>query len=368
MSEVQSGGLRDEIRAIIAHDGPISLEHYMSLALGHPKYGYYITRDPLGARGDFITAPEISQMFGELLGLWAVDMWDRLDAPPHVKLIELGPGRGTLMQDALRAAKIAPEFIQAASVHFVETSPVLRAAQEETMRQAGVLANWHDDVSHIPQGPAIILANEFFDALPVRHFVRVEDGWRERLVGLGEEGELIFGLAATPEPLIDADVPEGEILEVGAIGYRLMTALADRIATQGGAALIIDYGHTRTQTGETLQAMKAHDYVDPLAEPGEADLTTHVDFAALVRAANAKGANVLGPVTQHDFLVSLGIRQRADILKRRANPAQAADVDSALERLTATGETDMGNLFKVLAVTQPSIQSSPGFEIKDDLF
>lgn len=353
--------LKDDIREIVAEEGPISIERYMALALTHPSKGYYTTRDPFGAAGDFVTAPEISQMFGELIGLWAAEIWSQIGAPPRIRLVELGPGRGTLMADALRAAGAAPEFLQALDVHLVEASEVLVERQRETLAASGKPVTWHTSLDEIPPGPAIFIANEFFDALPVRHYLKTPKGWRERLVGLDPEGELAFGLSEEIEPYIKAKAEDGSILEIGAAAQRLMTQIAARIVTQNGAALVVDYGYVRTAFGETLQAVKAHQFVDPLAEPGLADLTTHVDFSALARAASSANALVHGPVEQGAFLRELGIAQRADMLKRDATPEQAEQVDAALTRLAGGGAEDMGALFKVLAVTRRSVKEAPGF-------
>ncbi len=364
-------GLAHYLRELIAQEGPMTLERYMSLALGHPTMGYYITRDPLGAAGDFTTAPEISQMFGELLGLWAAETWVSMGAPAQLRLIELGPGRGTLMQDALRAAMVVPAFAQAIDVHLVETSPELGRLQHERLQHSGVPITWHSDVETVPPGPSIIIANEFFDALPVRHYIRDGQGWRERLVGLDGEGRFTFGLSSDEEPGLMVDAPQGSIIEIGAAGQQIMRLLAARLVEQGGAALVIDYGYVQTALGETLQALKAHQFVDPLAEPGEADLTTHVDFAALARAARAAGASVLGPLTQGDFLTKLGIFDRAQALAKRADDKQFAQIEAALVRLispdkaiaTAAGKVDgMGELFKVLCVASPDLSVPPFHE------
>ncbi len=355
--------LKQEIAAAIAHDGPMSLEHFMSLCLGHPQHGYYITRDPFGPQGDFVTAPEISQMFGELLGVWASEAWRGAGSPAPARLIELGPGRGTLMADILRVARVAPEFLAASTVHLIETSPVLRDVQRKTLSGAGKPVNWTDDVAKVIRGPAIVIANEFFDALPVRHFVKTIGGWRERLVGLDAAGELAFGLSEQVEPLLTISAREGSIIEVSPASQRLMSELAARVATEGGALLLIDYGYVQTSLGDSLQAVSRHTYVDPLAEPGEADLTAHVDFAALARAARAAGAKVMGPVTQAHFLLQLGIERRAAALQKKATPEQAQQISDAFERLTGEDDTkrQMGGLFKVMAVAHPDMPDLPGF-------
>ncbi|WP_159730911.1 class I SAM-dependent methyltransferase [Methylosinus sp. Ce-a6] len=355
--------LREDIAELVAQEGPITLERYMTLALSHPTKGYYMTRDPFGASGDFITAPEISQMFGELVGLWAQEAWRAAGSPAPLRLVELGPGRGTLMSDALRVARIAPDFLSALDVHLVETSPLLEARQRQTLAAAEAPVSWSANVSQVPDGPAIVIANEFFDALPVRHFVQTERGWSERLVGLDESGALAFGVGERIEADLTVAAPEGSIIEIGAIGARIMRDIAARLVAQGGAMLVVDYGYTQTALGETLQAVAHHAYVDPLEAPGEADLTSHVDFAALARAATAAGAKVLGPTTQGDFLKQLGVIERADALKKRATPEQRGEIDVALERLTGAGDPkrNMGELFKVIAVTHPDMPPLPGF-------
>jgi NADH dehydrogenase [ubiquinone] 1 alpha subcomplex assembly factor 7 len=355
--------LRDEIIAMIAQDGPITLERFMSLALGHPTLGYYMTRDPFGAGGDFVTAPEISQMFGELLGLWAQEAWRAAGAPAPAQLIELGPGRGTLMADVLRVARISPAFLYSMRVHLVETSPALQSAQRRMLAEFETSISWSADIASAPPGPAIFLANEFFDALPVRHYVRTARGWSERLLGLDAGGALAFGVGEHIEPGLRVEAPEGSIIEIGAVGARLMGEIAARLVAQGGALLVVDYGYTQTALGETLQAVARHAYVDPLEAPGEADLTAHVDFAALARAATAAGARVQGPVTQGAFLRSLGLVERAEAVKKRATPQQREDIARATQRLAGAGDhkREMGEVFKVMAVTHPSMPDLPGF-------
>jgi NADH dehydrogenase [ubiquinone] 1 alpha subcomplex assembly factor 7 len=348
--------LEAEIRRIIAADGPMPVARYMELCLGHPRYGYYMTRDPLGVAGDFVTAPEVSQMFGELIGAWAATVWRQMGAPAAVQLIELGPGRGTLMADALRAGKALPGFLDAATVHLVETSPVLRTRQQATLGAAPV--QWHDRIEHVPEGPCIAIANEFVDALPVDQLVRGRDGWHPRMVGVVAD-RLAFVVA--PDPLrhpVEANAAPGSILELRHDAP--VALLAQRVARHGGAALIMDYGHTATAPGDSLQAVRAHKFTDPLAEPGEADLTTQVDFAALARTAQRAGAVTHGPLGQGEFLRRLGIEARAARLKANATPQQTADIDAALTRLTAAGQ--MGELFKVMGVTDPRLGALPGFD------
>lgn len=347
---------------------PVS--EYMALVLGHPEYGYYITRDPFGLAGDFITAPEISQMFGELIGLWCVEYWRLLGRPVPVSLIELGPGRGTLMADALRAARLDPAFLTDLSLHLVESSPVLRETQARTLAAAGPQAVWHDGVrSALASAPGtpFILANEFFDALPVRQFVRSREGWHERMVGLDPEepSRLAFGLSPDAVSPLTLDHPcadtaeEGALIELAPARSAVTAELAAAVAVRGGGALIIDYGYARPAPGDSLQALRQHAPHDILEAPGSADMTAHVDFAALARAVREAGALPFGPVEQGEWLMRLGLGERA-IMLARAAPEQAGDVESALLRLTAPNR--MGSLFKVLAAGRRGAPVPPGFE------
>jgi NADH dehydrogenase [ubiquinone] 1 alpha subcomplex assembly factor 7 len=348
---VSEGALRAEIAGLIRETGPIGIDRYMALCLAHPVHGYYRTRDPLGPRGDFTTAPEISQMFGELIGVWIALVREAIGAPARLNLIELGPGRGTLMSDALRALGSAARGARF-DLHLVETSPTLQAAQGAALRAHA--PTWHADIETLPEGPAIVVANEFFDCLPVRQFQRTASGWCERVVGLDGD-RLAFGLAPEPAAEITASGPEGVLMTVPGAGLDLMRRLARRLATQGGALLAIDYGHARPGFGDTLQALARHAFVDPLADPGGADLTAHVDFSALGRAASAEGAAVHGPVDQRDFLRAMGLDARAERLKAKADAAQAAAIDAARARLTDPGRRGMGSLFKVMGVAAPGL-------------
>lgn len=350
------------LRDMIVEEGPMPLERFMALALGHPQHGYYITRDPFGASGDFTTAPEISQMFGELIGLWAAEVWRLLGSPPSLRLVELGPGRGSLMADFLRAAQVVPEFASALDIHLVETSPVLREAQRQKLTGIANPVSWHVDLGNVPEGPAIFVANEFFDALPVRHYVQTPVGWRERLICIDQQDGFAFTLANEPERLIRTPAPQGTVLELGLVGQRVATSLASWLTRHGGAALIIDYGHAESGLGETLQAVRAHQFVSPFADPGEADLTAHVDFAALARAGRDEGVRTFGPVTQADFLHQLGIDHRAARLMQDATVAESAKIEAAYRRLVGDRADDMGVLFKVLAFGEPGLGALPGFE------
>jgi NADH dehydrogenase [ubiquinone] 1 alpha subcomplex assembly factor 7 len=358
--------LGDEIKAMIAESGPISVERYMELALGHPDHGYYMNRDPFGAGGDFTTAPEISQMFGELLGLWAAEAWVAMDRPKLVRLVELGPGRGTLMSDALRAARIVPDFRAALDVVLVEISPTLANTQHETLLTSGARVSWSPSLADVPEGPMIVIANEFLDALPVRQYVRGGGRWRERMVRVDSLGELAFGVAREAEPYIQAPGQDGDILEVNPTAHRLVYELGARLAKQGGVALFIDYGHGVTGLADTLQALRSHQAADPLVDPGEADLTAHVDFAAMARSARATGAAVHGPIDQGDFLRAIGIDARTRALCERA-PDRASEFEGARQRLVGKAEGEMGGLFKALAICDRGLPPPPGFEPNPDV-
>lgn len=345
----------------ISLQGPISIADFMAEALAHPQHGYYMGKDPFGRTGDFITAPEISQMFGELIGLWCAEVWRLMGSPALFNLIELGPGRGTLMQDALRAARVLPDFAAAASIHLIETSPVLRDIQAVTL--ADHRPAWHDDLSHVPDGPLIVIANEFFDALPVHQFIRTADGWRENVVTVNDD-QLVLAAApaatAATALLANRDAgAEGDIAEICPAAISISTALAGRIAEHGGGALVIDYGYAEPAGIATLQAVRRHERHDFLSDPGAADLTAHVNFQDLQSAAQEHAA-VYGPISQGDFLRNLGIELRAQQLTQRATADQQAVIESACRRLIDPAE--MGTLFKALACCHPDMPPPPAFE------
>ena len=333
------------------------LDRFMARAVA----AYYAAHDPFGRAGDFTTAPEVSQAFGECLGLWAAVTWDAMGRPDPVLLAELGPGRGTLMADALRAAAdVAAPFRAALRVHLVEASPRLRDAQRARLGEA--VSAWHDDLAQVPPGPAIVLANEFFDALPIRQFVRRGAGWAERYVS---DGAFVERPAGDDAPPLPAEAPEGAVQEVSEAGRALAAALGARLAQQGGAALALDYGPAAGGFGDSLQALRGHEPADPLAEPGTADVTAHVDFAALAAAARGAGAAVHGPLPQGLFLQRLGLMSRAAILARAAQMAgkgrdQAGLILSGAERLVAPER--MGRLFKALCLCDPALPPPTGFE------
>jgi NADH dehydrogenase [ubiquinone] 1 alpha subcomplex assembly factor 7 len=358
--------LAARLAARIAREGPIGVDAWMAACLADPEHGYYRSGVPVGAGGDFTTAPEVSQIFGELLGAWAVAAWVALGRPSPVRLIELGPGRGTLMADALRAtARPAADFHRALDLHLVEINPALRDLQRDAI---GRPAAWHDDIDGVPAGPCIVLANEFLDALPVRQFLRDPDGWRERRVGLAE-GRFVFmpGPVVQDPPLEPAHLAgaaPGDVAEVPEAAHGAVRRLATRLLRHGGAALFVDYGPQASGTGDTLQAVSRHRHADPLADPGAVDLTAHVDFAALARGARAAGLRAWGPVPQGIFLARLGLHARAAALARAASPAQRIAIDRGCARLA--GEAGMGHLFKALALASPSFPDAPpGFEAAD---
>lgn len=340
----------------IRETGPISVADYMAECLLHPVHGYYTTREPFGAAGDFVTAPMISQMFGELFGLALAQAWLDQGAPAPFTLAELGPGRGDLMADALRATRGVPGFHAAARVVLVEASPRLRQVQAKTLAASGLTPAWLDRVEDLPDRPTFLIANEFLDALPIRQFVLSPEGWRERLVGV-VRGDLAFGLSAPlPQP---PDAPAfrnaqpGDLIELSAPAQAAVAAALRPILAHGGLALFIDYGGWRSQ-GDTLQALRAHRFDPPLAHPGEADLTAHVDFEPLAALAPAHAY-----ATQGEVLLRLGIEARAAQLARSMTGAQLENHKAALARLTDRDK--MGSLFKVLALTRAGAPLPPGF-------
>jgi len=343
--------LAETFRRLIASTGPISLAHYMAEANAR----YYAKADPFGAGGDFITAPEISQMFGELIGLWLADLWIRAGRPEPAYYVELGPGRGTLARDALRAMKQAGLEPQ---VHFVETSEALMKQQLGVVPQA----QFHSDLANIPfEGPLLLVANEFLDALPVRQLLHTGEGWREVMIAL--DSERFVGVPG-PQPMDAAlpedrrNEPEGTLIETSPASAAIVHEVAARLVEQGGAALFIDYGHREPRSGSTFQAVRRHQKVDPFEAPGEADLTAHVDFATLAQVAQAQGCRWLGTAPQGEWLRALGIEARAAALGDSA-PRHREALQSAVHRLTHADQ--MGELFKVMAVAAPDWPDGVGF-------
>ena len=368
------------LRARIEREGPMPVDAYMRACLADPEHGYWQRTQTIGTGGDFITAPEISQVFGELIGLWCAVVWQNMGSPVPLRLVELGPGRGTLMRDVLRAARAVPPFLTAASVHLIEISAPLRKAQQQTLAFlsgrttpdqgpltpalsqrgeggtavcGGVPINWHDVIDEVPEGAAIVIANEFLDALPIRQLVFADDAWRERVVDVDGRGGLQF--AAGPEAAAGSEVlaisPQpGAVVELRAGEDELLARLVARGSPL--VALFIDYGPAQPATGDTLQAVRRHAWVDPLSRPGRADLTAHVQFAHLARKARAAGLAVDGPITQAEFLGRLGVAERAARLMA-ANPKEAGNIEADVQRLISP--TGMGELFKVMAVRTPSL-------------
>lgn len=342
--------LKEQLIELARENGPMTVAEFMAACLYDPEHGYYATRP--GLADDFLTAPEASQMFGELIGLWCAHEWEALGKPAF-NLIELGPGRGVLMQDALRATQRIEGFHDATNIVLVETSDPLRNEQAERVFNA----DWAQRLEDCPPGPSIIIGNEFLDCLPIRQFVRGEDAWHEKLVGLDESEELIFGLS---NPIIapDSDDEVGAVREVAPGLESLMYEIERRLMEAPGRVLLIDYGYVRPEGADTLQALKRHKKVDPLEAPGEADLTAHVDFNRVAHLAREAGLAVHGPIPQGQFLRSLGIEVRAETL-RAANPERAERVTRELNRLTHADE--MGVLFKVICLSSPDLPPPAGF-------
>ncbi len=349
--------LLEALRLRIRRDGPMAVDELMRTCLAHPQHGYWQRAGSIGTGGDFITAPEISQVFGELIGLWCAVVWQSMGQPAPLRLIELGPGRGTLMRDALRAGRAVPDFLDAIDVHLIEVSGPLRETQRQTLRGDDV--TWHGSLSEVPEGPAIVIANEFLDALPIRQLVFLDGAWRERVVEVDGQGAL--RLAAGPMVECAGEAPaepsaQGAILELRAGEDEIIDQLARRKAPH--VALFIDYGPAEPAHGDTLQAVRRHAYVDPLSAPGSADLTAHVQFAHLARKARAVGLAAHGPMTQAEFLGRLGIVERAARLMA-ANPKQASAIEAGVQRLASP--TGMGGLFKVLALCSSGLPRPPPF-------
>ena len=355
--------IAEKIVRRIRAEGPLTVAAYMAMALHDPEGGYYARRGPIGAAGDFTTAPEISQVFGELIGLWCAELWERIGRPDPVILAELGPGRGVLMSDLLRAAGTVPEFRRALRICLVEVSPVLRAEQERRLRQ--VQPAWVTRIEELPDGSMLMVANEFLDALPIRQFVRGAEGWSERMVGVDAEDQLVF-VDGPASPVASLLVPgslrrssPGTVVEICPAALALAGALGYRLTRQPGAALFIDYGHFPTARGPSLRALQHHRPVSALAAPGTADLSAHVDFAAFAEAGRMAGAEIHGPIRQGWFLTALGAGLRLAALSARAEAAQRWSLERGVRRLLDPGE--MGELFKVVALVSPRLASPAGF-------
>lgn len=354
--------LKDRLKRLIGTTGPISVADYMAACLGDREQGYYTTREPFGRDGDFITAPEVSQMFGELIGIWCVGVWDALGRPDKAALCEIGPGRGTLMSDMLRTlAKLAPQMAASIRVAMVETSPRLIEKQKEKLSNTGYSIDWFERFADIPDGPLILVSNELFDAIPIRQFVKADGRFVERLIALNEQDELQFvsGAAGIDAALLPANhqtVPDGTIFEAAPARNALMQEIAQRIASTRGAALSIDYGHLQSGFGDTLQAMLKHAYDDVFAHPGEADLTSHVDFDMLEKTARNCGC-LTATMTQGDFLLAMGLIDRAGRLGAGRDETFQNKIREDVERLAAPDQ--MGTLFKVLAIADQQTKIFP---------
>ena len=358
---VPDASLATRLHARIARDGPLTVEEFMQACLSDEVAGVYASRQPIGGKGDFITSPEISQIFGELVGLWAVAVWQSMGEPSRVTVAEFGPGRGTLMADASRAWRGVPKFLDSVSVALIETSPVMVETQRKTLKDAGVPLRWYAALDAVPEGPLVMLANEFIDALPIRQFIRRGEAWRERLIASDGRGGFTFidGEAEDEGRHLPQAVPEDAILERRPLAHTLMRELGRRANRAPLAALMVDYGHVESGFGDTLQAVRGHRFADVLANPGAADLSSHVDFADLKREAVAAGLMTHGPMPQGEFLLKLGLAGRRERLLQRATPTQAEAIASGAARLVDPRQ--MGVLFKALALTSAGLPPPPPF-------
>ncbi|MFZ1989263.1 MAG: SAM-dependent methyltransferase [Alphaproteobacteria bacterium] len=362
--------LAQHLAKLIEIEGPIPISTFMQVALAHPEHGYYRAHAAIGAEGDFITAPEISQLFGEMVGVWVLRSWIDLGMPHAWQLIELGPGRGTLMADIIRALKLRPQALEAAHFHLVETSLPLRELQRKAIGDFTGRAHWHNHLESVSSAPGVIVANEFFDALPIRQFLKLKGVWCERRVALGNSSsnQPRFEFIAVPTLFdVEAEIShawgaaDGQILELSGASRTIAAEIGRRLSQQPGRALIIDYGYSGERHGDTLQALRKHKKISPLDDVGFADLTAHVDFAALAQAAEKEGAQSFGPVRQRAFLSEMGIKTRLAALSKHASASQKESIERGVHRLTAASE--MGDLFRVLALSSPKLPAPPGFEI-----
>ncbi len=357
--------LLEHIKNRIRTEGPLSVEDYMSEALANPTHGYYMTGDPLGRQGDFVTAPEISQMFGELIGLWCATIWEQMGSPANINLIEIGPGRGTLMSDSLRALSGVPDFLAACRIYMIENSPSLQRRQKRNLKVLNLDIQWRSNIKDVPAGPFILIANEVIDVLPIRQFEKSELGWLERKIDCDSSGNLVWVLEQRPISegnLIPRELigsTKGSVFELGQKGMLLVKDITQSVVQFGGAALIIDYGYSKNGVGDTLQGIRKHCYHNVLRDPGEVDLTAHVDFESLAHFVRAAGGTVHGAISQRHFLVRLGILNRANLLRTTASIHQRSDILAGLKRLI--GVDEMGDLFKVLAITHPDQPVPEGF-------
>ncbi|MEL6201713.1 MAG: class I SAM-dependent methyltransferase [Pseudomonadota bacterium] len=355
------------IRRQIELNGPMSVAEYMALCLLDPEHGYYTNAEPFGVGGDFTTAPEISQLFGEIIGAWLINAWHALGKPEPFTLAEAGPGRGTLMRDILRTAAIDPAFKNAANPTLIEASQKLRTNQAETLATEAARTVWLDDFDQLPEQALLLVTNEFFDALPIRQFIHHKGRWMERCIGLNDHEALRWQVGT--QRITAQELPrgateneeEGAITEIAPARESVMAKIANHVAKHGGAAINIDYGHAKSGLGDTLQAMQKHEFVDPLIAPGQVDLTSHVDFEALTRVAMFEGAYAFPIKTQGDFLIQCGLLERAGRLGAGKSVKVQDQITADVQRLAGDGDKDMGNLFKVFCVTQKSSTALPPF-------
>lgn len=358
--------LEERLIDLIKLKGPITVADYMADALGHPHDGYYMSREALGKDGDFTTAPEISQIFGELMGLWLVEAWRALGSPEQFNLVELGPGRGVLMNDILRAAQLRPDFVSAVQVWLYESSGRLRLEQQKRLKASPVKPLWADSLDDIPDAPTLVVANEFFDCMPIRQFEFTEKGWRERMVDYSPEKDALDFLLKTTPPDPSLGLPDhhdcapGDIFEISEDLTAFSSQLFNKLEKNEGAALIIDYGHLKSGIGDTLQAVRDHEYWPPLSAPGRADVTAHVNFETLANLALEAGGCVYGPVSQGTFLDRLGLALRAEMLCKGKDEDTIKEIRAGAERIAAPNQ--MGEIFKVLAVTSAELPAPAGFD------
>jgi len=347
--------LEQELKSLITETGPISIAKFMEEALSHPKYGYYHTCNPFGKSGDFITAPEVSQIFGELIGIWCATNWVQMGQPKDVALVELGPGLGTLMDDLLRATKHVAGFHDALDIYMVETSPVLKVIQQKRLESIRSKVTWCDTVDDIPNKPLLLVANEFFDALPIHQYIYTNAKWHERVVGFNDNGEFMFGIASSPKQhQTKLEIKDKSIIELPVIGRHISEIISSHVVKYGGASLIIDYGYSEPGYGDTLQAVSNHKYHSVLENVGTVDVTSHVNFPVLKDVAIGNGASVVGPVSQSEFLQTLGLDLRLETLQQHANKEQKEQLQLGVERLI--DKKQMGNLFKVMTITEPTLE------------
>lgn len=348
------------LRDVIKNNGPLNIAEYMTLCLQHEQFGYYMRNDPFGTKGDFVTSPEISQIFGELMGAWLATQWQVMNTS-GASLVELGPGRGTLMADILRATKLVPGFHDSITIHLIESSPRLKKLQAKALDGMHDRIHWHEDLRSIPPKPLLLVTNEFFDAMPIRQYRHhKEKGWKERVVTFNKEQKLAFGYVSAKPPKALATLPvSDELYEHSPASHQVMKQIATHCKKYGGVALIIDYGYSRGTYGDTLQAVKAHKFFDVLKEPGTADISAHVDFKALANTAHNCGALTYPPEPQGTFLLRLGAEIRLQALSHGTRGDEKNTILSGFERLTSPDE--MGELFKALCITGPTHPKPDGF-------